>query len=170
MPGRKLYWFEGAFKSVCDCEIWAEKVKSFHEKAGECQGFSLIFLFFLSFSLFLLFPNCFPLSQAASVATLPSALFVERWSLGASWVYARTLPEYVLALKGLGVERYHSYLADGHSEYFGRGGHRVVSPPVHEVLPVAETGQRETFLQHPAPARAAPDDLLRDVQGSGAER
>jgi Protein of unknown function (DUF1398) len=40
------------------------------------------------------------------------------------------------------------YLADGHSEYFGQGGHRVVSPAVHEVLPVAETGQRETFLQH----------------------
>jgi hypothetical protein len=36
--------------------------------------------FLLSFSLFLL-------SQAASVATLPSALFVERLSLGASWVY-----------------------------------------------------------------------------------
>ena len=61
---------------------------------------------------------------------------------------ARTLPEYVRALKALGVERYDSYLADGHSEYFGQGGQRVVSPPVHEVLPVAETGQRETFLQH----------------------
>jgi uncharacterized protein YbcV (DUF1398 family) len=61
---------------------------------------------------------------------------------------ARTLPEYVRALKALGVERYDSYLADGHSEYFGQGGHRVVSPPVHDVLPVAATGQRETFLQH----------------------
>ena len=61
---------------------------------------------------------------------------------------ARTLPEYVRALEALGVERYDSYLADGHSEYFGQGGHRVASPPVHEVLPVAETGQRETFLQH----------------------
>jgi len=30
----------------------------------------------------------FRLSQAASVATLPSALFVERLSLGASWVYS----------------------------------------------------------------------------------
>jgi uncharacterized protein YbcV (DUF1398 family) len=61
---------------------------------------------------------------------------------------ARTLPEYLRALKELGVEQYDSYLADGHSEYFGKGGHRVVSPPVHEVLPVAEAGQRETFLQH----------------------
>jgi hypothetical protein len=49
---------------------------------------------------------------------------------------ARTFPEYVRALKVLGVERYDSYLTDGHSEYFGQGGHRVVSPPVHEVLSV----------------------------------
>jgi hypothetical protein len=46
------------------------------------------------------------------------------------------LPEYVRALNALGVERYDSYLADGHSEYFGQGGHRVVSLPVHEVLSV----------------------------------
>src|SRR6267143_3124408 len=60
-------------------------VNAFHEKAGKCQVFFLFFLllhfFFSSFS------RLFPLSQAASVATLPSALFVERLSLGASWVY-----------------------------------------------------------------------------------
>ena len=61
---------------------------------------------------------------------------------------AKTLPEYVRALKAIGVERSDSYLADGHSEYFGQGGHRVVSPPVHELLPVAETSQRDAFLQH----------------------
>jgi uncharacterized protein YbcV (DUF1398 family) len=61
---------------------------------------------------------------------------------------AKTLPEYVRALKALGVKRYDSCLADGHSEYFGQGGHRVGSPTVHEVLPVAEAGQREMFLQH----------------------
>ena len=60
---------------------------------------------------------------------------------------ARTFPEYVRALKALGVERYDSYLADGHSVYLG-GDHKVVSPPVHEVLPVADTSQREMFLQH----------------------
>ncbi|MGA2923220.1 MAG: DUF1398 family protein [Candidatus Sulfotelmatobacter sp.] len=51
-------------------------------------------------------------------------------------------------LKALGVERYDSYLSDGHSEYGGQAGHKVVSPPVHEVLPVAETSQQEMFLQH----------------------
>jgi uncharacterized protein YbcV (DUF1398 family) len=61
---------------------------------------------------------------------------------------ARTFPEYVRALRAIGVERYDSYLADGHSEYFGQGGHRVDSPSVHEVLPIAKIGQRETFLDH----------------------
>jgi uncharacterized protein YbcV (DUF1398 family) len=61
---------------------------------------------------------------------------------------AKTFTEYVLALKALGVERSDSYLADGHSEYFGQRGRCVVSPPVHALLPVAEIGQRETFLEH----------------------
>jgi hypothetical protein len=40
---------------------------------------------------FLLFASVFSFflfSQAASVATLPSALVVERFSLGASWVFS----------------------------------------------------------------------------------
>jgi len=32
--------------------------------------------------------NQFPFSQAASVAILPSALFCERYSLGAWWVFS----------------------------------------------------------------------------------
>jgi hypothetical protein len=43
------------------------KANSFHEKAGASQdGFVFAFM------------GCLPLSQAASVAILPSALFVER--------------------------------------------------------------------------------------------
>jgi uncharacterized protein YbcV (DUF1398 family) len=61
---------------------------------------------------------------------------------------AKTFAEYVRALKALGVERYESYLADGHSEYFGQGGYKVVSPPEHEALAIAETSQREAFLEH----------------------
>jgi uncharacterized protein YbcV (DUF1398 family) len=79
---------------------------------------------------------------------------------------ARTLPEYVRAL---GVEHYDSYLADGHSEYFGQGGHTVVSPEVHEVLPVAETGQRETFLQHLRRHELRQTTYLEMSRGLGAE-
>jgi hypothetical protein len=38
--------------------------------------------------LFLLSLNLFPFSQAAPVAILPSALFGERYSLGARWVFS----------------------------------------------------------------------------------
>jgi hypothetical protein len=51
------------------------KPKSFHEKAGTCQDG---FFFFFS-------GGFFRLSRAASVAILPSALFVSEFSLGASW-------------------------------------------------------------------------------------
>jgi hypothetical protein len=51
---------------------------------------SSVFCFFLFFSLFFFISSSsklFPLGRTASVATLPSALLVERWTLGASWVY-----------------------------------------------------------------------------------
>jgi hypothetical protein len=50
----------------------------FHEKAGDVKA---------HFHL-LLSVNQFPFSQAASVAILPSALFGERESLGARWVFS----------------------------------------------------------------------------------
>jgi hypothetical protein len=53
--------------------------RAFHEKAASCQE---CFALSVSSSLF------FPFSQAASVATLPSALLCERFSLGASWVFS----------------------------------------------------------------------------------
>jgi len=61
---------------------------------------------------------------------------------------ARTLFEYVGALAALGVEKYDSYLADGHSEYFGEGGEKVVSPAVHDNLPIAEVSHRDGLLKH----------------------
>ena len=61
---------------------------------------------------------------------------------------ASTLTEYVRALRAIGVETYDSYVTDGHSEYFGEHGHRVVSPPAHEGLPVDEISNREAFLEH----------------------
>ncbi|GCE09230.1 hypothetical protein KDAU_65590 [Dictyobacter aurantiacus] len=42
--------------------------------------------------------------------------------------------QYVQALQVLGVEKYDSYLTDGHSEFFGKDGHKIVSPSVHVTL------------------------------------
>jgi uncharacterized protein YbcV (DUF1398 family) len=61
---------------------------------------------------------------------------------------AATFLEYVRALNALGVEKCDSYLTDGHSEYFGKNGERVDSPPMHEKLPIAKKSNRESFLEH----------------------
>jgi uncharacterized protein YbcV (DUF1398 family) len=56
--------------------------------------------------------------------------------------------DYVSALKLLGVEKYDSYLTDGHSEYFGSAGYCIESAPVHEKLHIAENSNKEKFLLH----------------------
>ena len=61
---------------------------------------------------------------------------------------AATLPAYVRALKSIGVETYTSYLSDGHSAYSGRDGYTVESPALHEQLTIADTSNREQFLEH----------------------
>ena len=59
-----------------------------------------------------------------------------------------TFPHYVRALNSLGVETYDSYLTDGHLDYFAIHGYTIKSPAAHEMLVIAETSNREEFLEH----------------------
>ncbi len=61
---------------------------------------------------------------------------------------AETLLQYVQALSAIGVQKYDSYLTDGHSEYVGERGYTLSSPPVHDKLSIADTTDRENFLKH----------------------
>ena len=61
---------------------------------------------------------------------------------------AETLAQYLQELKAIGVEMYDSFVTDGHSEYFGKNGQKVVSPPVHETLSVVGISNRAQFLEH----------------------
>jgi hypothetical protein len=68
--------FDGDVKVLSICELSA-----FHEKAGKSQErFSLSVFSFLPV-------DSLHSSRAASVAILPSALLVERFSLGAWWAF-----------------------------------------------------------------------------------
>jgi uncharacterized protein YbcV (DUF1398 family) len=60
----------------------------------------------------------------------------------------KSFAQYVEALHAIGVETYDSYIMDGHSEYFGDSGHKVISPPAHEMLTIADTSDKERFLKH----------------------
>lgn len=59
-----------------------------------------------------------------------------------------TLSDYVRSLAALGVARYDTFVSDGHSEYTGFDVHRVISHAVHDVLTVAESSDRDAFLDH----------------------
>ncbi|GLV54370.1 hypothetical protein KDH_12180 [Dictyobacter sp. S3.2.2.5] len=56
--------------------------------------------------------------------------------------------QYVRALRAVGVEKYDSYVTDGHSEFFGKNGHKVVSPAVHDILPIHEVSDSNKAQAH----------------------
>ena len=59
-----------------------------------------------------------------------------------------TLVGYLRALRDVGVVTYDSYVTDGHSEYFGADGKKLVGPAFHEMFVVAETCDKEQFLRY----------------------
>jgi len=86
---------------------------------------------------------------------------------------AETLSEYVRALADLGVERYESFVSDGHSEYFGHDAQRVSSVAVHDVLPVAGDSDRDAFLDQLRRHELGETSYLEMSEGladSGVER
>jgi uncharacterized protein YbcV (DUF1398 family) len=59
-----------------------------------------------------------------------------------------TLGSYLRALRDIGVLAYDSYITDGHSEYFGADGQKLVGPAFHETFTIADTCDKEQFLQY----------------------
>lgn len=86
---------------------------------------------------------------------------------------AETLSAYLRALSAIGVQKYDSYLEDGHSEYFGRDGDTVVSQPVHNKYIIASTSDQESFLRHLNQHQEGDISYLEMSEGlakSGAEK
>jgi uncharacterized protein YbcV (DUF1398 family) len=84
-----------------------------------------------------------------------------------------TVVQYLRALNAIGVERSDSFIADGHSEYFGNGGEAVVTPPAHEVLTIAGTSSRDGLLEHLARHSAGKTSYVEMSTGlarSGVEK
>ncbi len=61
---------------------------------------------------------------------------------------AESLADYVRGLAAIGVVHFESFVADGHSEFYAADGRRVASPPHHEMLAVAEHGDRDVVVEH----------------------
>jgi uncharacterized protein YbcV (DUF1398 family) len=61
---------------------------------------------------------------------------------------AESLADYFRGLAAIGVTRCDSFLTDGHSEFLGAEGQRIVSPPYHDVRAINEVSNRVAFLDH----------------------
>jgi uncharacterized protein YbcV (DUF1398 family) len=86
---------------------------------------------------------------------------------------ADTLPDYVHALAELGVVRYDSFVADGHSEYVGLDTRTVSSSPAHKTLSVVGTSDCDAFLGHlrrHERGETSYTDMSKGLAESGIER
>ena len=84
-----------------------------------------------------------------------------------------TLVQYLQALNAIGVERTDSFIADGHSEHFGQGGEKVVTPPAHEVLTIAGTSSRDGLVEALAlhgQGKTSYAEMSKALAGSGVEK
>lgn len=85
----------------------------------------------------------------------------------------QTLRDYLQALHALGVRRYDSYVTDGHSEFFGEGSQKVVSPPAHEVLPISDMSDAAMARRHldrHEQGQTSYLEMSRGLANSGIER
>jgi uncharacterized protein YbcV (DUF1398 family) len=54
-------------------------------------------------------------------------------------------PAYIQDIKELGVISYETYVADGHTDYFGAAEYRATNPAKYNILPIADTINAEQF-------------------------
>lgn len=55
-------------------------------------------------------------------------------------------PAYIREIKALGVKGYHTWVTDGHTQYFGVEGYEALSPAKYESLVIAENSNKQVFV------------------------
>lgn len=86
---------------------------------------------------------------------------------------AQTLDDYVRALRSIGVARYDSFVADGHSEFFDAGGAMLATPPAHvslEISTVVDVDAARAHLDRHGLGETAYLEMSQGLADSGIER
>jgi uncharacterized protein YbcV (DUF1398 family) len=55
-------------------------------------------------------------------------------------------PAYIQELKTLGIKSYETFVSDGHAEYCGSAGEKILSGPKYHPLLIAQTYNNEHFM------------------------
>lgn len=79
-------------------------------------------------------------------------------------------PAYISELKKLGIKSYDSFVADGHTDYYGSKDYKISSQPKYETVQIAKIPNKEQFkadlLAHQQGKTDYPT-FLNDCQKSG---
>ncbi len=84
-----------------------------------------------------------------------------------------TLADYLIALRKIGVEKYDTYISDGHSEYFGKDNRMIISPAIHERFSISDVSDKENLLVHLKLHEEGKTDYFKMTKGladSGIEK
>lgn len=82
-------------------------------------------------------------------------------------------PEYIQDIKKLGVTRYETYVADGHTDYYGTDDFKSSSPASYDELKIAEVSnvaQFTTDLEAHQQGKTTYADFCHDCARSGIEK
>lgn len=82
-------------------------------------------------------------------------------------------PAYIQDLSALGVTSYETFVADGHTDYFGKNSYEVNSPAKYETLTIAETSDATQFksdLKSHQDGKTDYPTFCKDCAKSGIEK
>ena len=82
-------------------------------------------------------------------------------------------PKYIQDLINIGVMYYHTYVIDGHAEYFGKDGYQIKSDGKYPVLNVSEKSNSETFINRLKIHQQGQTDYMtfcNDAAATGVEK
>jgi len=69
-------------------------------------------------------------------------------------------PQYIQAIKKLGVEEFVTHVSDSHTQYYGRNGHQLSSNAKYEPLVVAAVSHKKKFTKYLKMHQAGQTDYL----------
>ncbi|MDN3722889.1 DUF1398 family protein [Aequorivita sp. SDUM287046] len=82
-------------------------------------------------------------------------------------------PAYIQELKKLGITSYETFVADGHTVYYGANDHTAISASKYETLQISETSYKEKFITDLKAHQAAKTDyptFCSDAAKAGVEK
>lgn len=82
-------------------------------------------------------------------------------------------PKYIREIKGMGVTRFDTWVADSHTDYFSENGFQTKSNPQYDAMPIADKSYKDRFVNDLKTHQQGETDYLtfcKDCAETGIEK